>query len=332
MLTPGTTYHIRAYATNSEGTVYGNELTFTLPTLPTLSTTTATSITSTTAFSGGNIISDGGGTVIAKGVCWSKIPGPTTNSSKTIDGTGSGSFTSNVNGLTAGSYYYLRAYAINIAGTAYGNEISFYTSGAITTVTDADGNIYNTVTIGTQVWMASNLKVTKLNDNSAIPQVPDNTTWANLSTPSYCWYNNDATTNKSTYGALYNWYTVNTGKLCPIGWHVPTDAEWTILTNYLGGLGVAAGKLKEAGTDHWATPNSDATNSTGFTALPGGNRYVNSLGTGFQSIGSMGSWWSSTVYDLTNTWVKIMVYNYSTLSDRNAYDKRQGNSVRCMKN
>lgn len=331
ILTPGITYHIRAYATNRVGTVYGNELIFTFPTFPTLSTTTVSSITSVTAISGGNIISDGGGTITARGVCWSIIPGPTINGSKTTSGIGSGSFTSNITGLTAGSYYYLRSYAISIAGTAYGNEITFYTSGASTTVLDADGNIYNTLTIGNQVWMGSNLKTTKYNDNTTIPLVTDNTTWANLSTSGYCWYNNDATTYKGAYGALYNWYTVSTGKLCPTGWHVPTDAEWTILTNYLGGLGVAAGKLKETGLDHWASPNSDATNSTGFTGLPGGHRYQN-FSQVFESVNYGGFWWSATSYNTTSAWVKIMINAYSTLSDRNAYSKQSGSSVRCMKN
>ena len=122
-------------------------------------------------------------------------------------------------------------------------------------VQDIDGNNYLTVTIGTQIWMAENLRTTKYNDGTAIPLVTDNTTWANLTTPAYCWYNNDAKTNGSTYGALYNWYSVNTKKLCPTGWHVPNDTEWTTLTTYLGGTAVAGGKLKETGTAHWYSPN-----------------------------------------------------------------------------
>lgn len=185
------------------------------------------------------------------------------------------------------------AYAINSQGTAYGSQQTFTTTsgGGSGTVTDSDGNVYNTVTIGTQVWMAENLRTTKYKDNTAIPLVTDNTAWTNLSTPGYCWYNNDAATNKSTYGALYNWYTVNTGKLCPTGWHVPTDAEWSTLTTCLGGVGVAGGKLKEAGTSHWMSPNVGATNETGFTALPSGYRYA---GGTFEYNGLGGWWWSST--------------------------------------
>jgi len=145
------------------------------------------------------------------------------------------------------------------------------------TVTDIDGNVYHTVPIGTQVWMVENLKTTRYNDGTPIPNVTDNTAWAYLTTPGYCWYNNDLATYKNTYGALYNGYTVdlysNGGKnVCPTGWHVPSFDEFATLTTYLGGVAVAGGKLKETGTTHWTAPNTGATNETGFTALPGGFR------------------------------------------------------------
>ena len=158
------------------------------------------------------------------------------------------------------------------------------------TMTDIDGNTYKTITIGTQTWMAENLKVTKYNDSTAIPNVTDATAWSSLTTGAVCTYNN--TTNAdtiNTYGRLYNWYAVNTAKLCPTGWHVPSDSEWTILNNYL--LTNVGGKLKETGTTHWATPNTGATNETGFTALPGGFRDYNGT---FNIIGYFGFWWSST--------------------------------------
>ena len=139
-------------------------------------------------------------------------------------------------------------------------------------IKDIDGNKYKTVTIGTQVWMAENLKTTKFNDGTPIPMVKENDAWANLTTPAFSWYNNDSIDNKRNYGALYNWYTVSTNKLCPVGWHVPTEAEWATITAYLGEVGLAGGKLKDAGTVHWRTPNTGATNESGFTALPGGYR------------------------------------------------------------
>lgn len=196
------------------------------------------------------------------------------------------------------------------------------------TVTDTEGNVYNTITIGTQTWMAENLKGTRYNDGTAISNVTNNTTWAGLTTGAYCWNNNDAATYKSTYGALYNWYTVNTGKLCPTGWHVPSDAEWTTLTTYLGGESVAGGKLKETGTAHWQSPNTDATNSSGFTALPGGDR--NYDGT-FAAIGGYGGWWgSSAEYDTYSAWGRYMGYKSSDVS-RSGSSLRSGFSVRCIK-
>jgi len=167
-------------------------------------------------------------------------------------------------------------------------------------VTDADGNIYSTVSIGKQVWMKENLKTTKYNDGTPIPNITDYTAWEALSTPSYCWYNNDAASYKAYYGALYNWYAVNTGKLCPTGWHVPIDIEWTILTTYLGGNGVAGGKLKETSTIYWWSPNTGATNETGFTALPGGERNYDGS---YLDVGSYGRWWSSTaIRTSTRSW------------------------------
>jgi uncharacterized protein (TIGR02145 family) len=196
------------------------------------------------------------------------------------------------------------------------------------TVTDNDGNVYPTITIGAQVWMAENLKTTKYNDGRAVPLVTDDKAWKALTTPAYCWYNNNAKNNKDKYGALYNWYTVKTNKLCPTGWHVPTDAEWTVLTTYLGGEGVAGGKLKEVGTKHWHSPNSDATNSSGFTALPSGVH--NSDGT-FGNIGDYGFWWSSIESNTFNAWYWLM-YFFTSDTHRESHSKRDGYSVRCIKN
>jgi hypothetical protein len=210
-LIAGTIYHVRAYATNGAGTVYGNDVSFTTYpiVLATIATTSVTSITQNTAVSGGNISVDGGGAITAKGVCWATSAAPTIINSKTSDGTGNGSFTSNLIGLLSGITYHARAYGTNSAGTAYGNEVSFTTLPAVITVTDIDGNVYNTVNIGTQVWMKENLKTTKYNDGSSIPNVTDNATWSGLSSPAFCWYNNDATNYKATFGALYNWYAVD---------------------------------------------------------------------------------------------------------------------------
>lgn len=194
------------------------------------------------------------------------------------------------------------------------------------TVKDIDGNIYHTVTIGTQVWMAENLKVTKYNDGTAIPNVTNGTTWANLTTGAYCWYNNEIN-NKSSYGALYNWYAVNTAKLCPAGWHVPSDAEWTTLTTYLGGEDIAGGKMKETGTTHWEFPNTGATNGSGFSALPGAYRFYNGY---FNDVGYTGYWWSATESSTTTSaWYRDLSYIYSSVY-RYYINKELGFSVRCV--
>jgi uncharacterized protein (TIGR02145 family) len=200
---------------------------------------------------------------------------------------------------------------------------------------DIDGNVYTSVTSGTQVWMVENLKTTKYNDGTPIPLVTDNTAWTNLTTPGYCWYNNDAAANKNTYGALYNWYAVNTDKLCPTGWHVPSDAEWHTLVLYLDGnasidnipeSSIAGDKLKEEGTSHWMSPNT-GTNSSGFKALPGGGR--NSLG--FGSIGGSGLYWSSTgIAGYEYVLYRGLGYNTSDIF-RSTYSKWIGCSVRCLK-
>lgn len=342
-LTVATTYYVRAYATNGAGTSYGNEITFTTyANPPTLVTTTMTSVTHNTATSGGTISADGGAAVTARGVCWNTSTAPTINNSKTIDGTGIGGFPSSLTGLVGSTTYYLRAYATNSAGTAYGNEVTFTTAVPPPTVTDIDGNVYNIITIGPQEWIKENLRTTKLNDGTAIPFVTGNTTWGNLISPGYCWYNNDQATFKNTYGGLYNFYSVETTKLCPIGWHVPTNDDWNTLITYLGGSTQATIKLKETGTTHWAT-NSNATNSSGFTALPGGFRdsYYVYLGE-FRYIGYLAEFWSSTVTTINGKEMNYVEINNNSNSTRllsTFYDysfgqnyRSLGYSVRCIKN
>jgi len=296
------------------------------PTLPEVTTEMVAGITQTTAVSGGKVINNGGADVTARGVCWSTSEKPTINSYTTSDGTGNGVFISNLTGLTANTKYYVRAYATNSEGTGYGNEVSFSTSPL--TISDADGNTYATVAIGTQIWMKENLKTTRYNNGTSIPLVINNTEWINLRTPAYCWYNNDASIFKATYGALYNWYAVNSGELCPTGWHIPTDNEWLTLANNLGGTNIAGGKLKEAGTGHWISPNTGATNESGFTALPGGWRYNDGI---FNWVNYGGYWWCSTEADSNSSWKVYMAYDFSYLG-RSIDDKCDGFSVRCVKN
>jgi uncharacterized protein (TIGR02145 family) len=326
-LQDGTTYFVRSYATNTKGTSYGNEVSFTtVDTKPILATNAITTITSTSATSGGTITSDGGVTITAKGVCWSTSSNPTITDSKTSDGIGSGNFTSQLTGLQIGTTYFVRAYATNAKGTSYGNEINFKiligSLGQI--ISDVDGNTYKTVNIGSQLWMAENLKVSKYNDGTTIP-----TQWQNNTTGAWTYYNNDAY-NYANYGKLYNWYAVsNTNgnkNVCPTGWHVPTDAEWSVLTDYLGGESVAGGKMKEVGTTNWNNPNTDATNTSLFSALPGGFRVDGN----YSWIGNFGYWWSSTEDNTSSAWSRILSL-YNDNAGRLNPNKESGLSVRCLK-
>ncbi len=323
-LTGGTLYYVRAYATNSVGTSYGNELTFTTLNLPTVTTAAITNITQTTATSGGTVLSDGGATVTARGVCWSTTSGPTISGNHTIDGTGTGTFVSNLTGLTGGTLYYVRAYATNSIGTSYGNELTFTTSNSggqpcpgMPTVT-YEGKTYNTVQIGTQCWFKENLNVgTKIlgsqsQTNNGIKE-------------KYCYA--DMESNCDVYGGLYQWDeamqyspTAGVSGLCPSGWHIPTDTEWDTLNNYLGGASVAGGKMKEMGLVHWASPNTSATNSSGFTGLPGG--YYSS------NLTFNGYFWSSSE-NVSNAWARYLSYNYPDLS-KDQYIKTKAHSVRCI--
>jgi uncharacterized protein (TIGR02145 family) len=197
-------------------------------------------------------------------------------------------------------------------------------------ISDIDGNQYSSVTIGTQTWMVENLKTTRLNDGTEIPVIKNAAAWGNLSTPGYCLYNYDETGYKDTYGVLYNWFTVNTDNLCPVGWHIPTDAEWEALTISLGGEGVAGSKLRGSGMmSHWGGGNMmGVTNETGFTALPGG--FCSSIGM-FNGIANNGYWWSATENNDANAWYRFMV-NDNTRFNRGYGLKLQGCSVRCLMN
>lgn len=296
--------------------------------IPILTTESVSDITIMTAKSGGNITDDGGAGITERGVCYNTSGNPTIKNQRTSDGSGTGSFTSNITLLIPGTYYYIRAYATNKAGTGYGDVKEFSTPPLTTgTVEDIEGNLYKTVTLLNRIWMTENLRATKYNDNTAIPLVRGNDVWNRLSSPAYCWYNNDSINNYSDYGALYNWYTVSTGKLCPAGWHVPTDDEWTALVNFLGGEFLAGDKLKEEGDVHWVNYSTPANNISGFTALPGGGR----INGNFLYIGYAGAWWSSTEYDQDNAWCRELDNDVVEIMT-GALGKSYGFSVRCVKN
>lgn len=309
--------------------------------VPELTTAKVEDILNISATCGASILSDGGSTIIAKGVCWSTKTDPTISDSKTDEGTGNETFESILNDLDFNTTYYVRAYATNAIGTGYGNSLSFKTLNVPLTVTDIDGNIYHTVIIGTQVWMVENLKTTKYGNGDLIPNMKANSTWAYLTTGAYCDFNNDSI-NSITTGRLYNWYSVNDSrKLAPAGWHVPSDAEWQTLINYLGGANIAGGKMKESGAVHWGSWNSGSTNESRFTALPSGLRNIASnyyecktescysVAIVFNFRNEEADWWSST--EINNNEVIVQaVNNFQNNLIKINRGKNLGLSVRCI--
>jgi uncharacterized protein (TIGR02145 family) len=195
-------------------------------------------------------------------------------------------------------------------------------------VTDYEGNIYKTVKIGEQLWMAENLRSTRLNDGTNLANITDGMIWGNpaSSAPAYCWYNNDSISYISTYGALYNYFAVKTNKLCPTGWHVPSNEEWTTMVALFGPPGEAGGKLCEAGDLHWQYI-MHATNESGFTALPGGRRYIN-IGA-FLEMGKAGYWWTSTPWDRSQAYYRGIYPNMGVISGW--VENGVGYSIRCVK-
>jgi uncharacterized protein (TIGR02145 family) len=337
-LLPGTTYHVRAYATNNVGTSYGNEITFTTdPTdVPTLTTTAVTLVTLTSASSGGNINVAGAGIVSARGICFSTNHNPTISDSPTDNGTGTGGYPSLLTGLTGATVYYVRAYATNSVGTGYGNEVEFSTK-----VADEEGNAYSTVLIGTQLWMSENLKTQHYANGDTINTI-DGTIWA-AEFSSYQWaYNDNANNEANTYGRLYNFYAATDPRgVCPTGFHVPTDAEWTTLSDYLGtngfGFGGNAANIAKAlaSTSGWTTDptpgdvgNDQATNNTsGFNAVPGGFRNGDGL---YQELGASEYIGSSTPNGPGKAFYRAIQYQYPYMGT-NDYGPWNGYAIRCVK-
>jgi uncharacterized protein (TIGR02145 family) len=331
-LDDGSEYFVRAYATNTEGTNYGDTKAFSTVdiTLPEVTTAEVTNITTNSAQCGGEVVSDGNSQVTVRGVVWNTTGTPTLENyeGKTDDGNGTGSFISSLTDLIEGTIYYVRAFATNKKGTQYGEQIDF--------IIDVEGNVYRIVTIGSQIWMAENLKTTTYNDGSTIPNITDNTEWSNLTTGAYCWYDNDIE-NKAIYGALYNWHTVNTGKLCPTSWHVPSDEEWEDLAQFIndemGPYGKSGddwaymGQLLKT-TSGWYN-GGNGTDDFGFSGIPSGWRNKDGY---FDLIGKIAFWWSKTEKSTNNvySWCRYVSYSPSHFQ-KNYYFKERGFSIRCIK-
>jgi uncharacterized protein (TIGR02145 family) len=315
-LMPESIYYIRAYATNEIGTGYGNQIVLkTSPVAEFSPLNLVASYNSIIATSG--IISDFGTDTTEKGFCWKTGTDPTINDNSYAVSGVIKNYSYNITNLEASTVYYVRAYARNKYGLKYSNSMAMRTLGSPSTITDASGNIYKCVVIGSQTWMAADLKTGKYRNGDIIPGYVNSTSIeGNVTT----YYSNQ------NYGKFYNWYAViDTRNIAPVGWHVATDADWTQLETFLGGSVVAGGKLKE-NADYWFQPNA-ATDEYGFRALPAGWRYLDgSYDTGFE----MGHWWNATELSDTDAYYRTMYYR-DTKIRKYSVDKRIGMAVRCVK-
>ncbi len=329
-LAANTTYYARAYAINSEGTAYGNQPAFTaleIINVPTVTTSSVSDITAATALSGGNVTSDGGASVTAKGVCWSTVPEPAILDDHTTDGIGTGIFTSNITGLEDNTTYYVKAYATNSAGTGYDEQLDFTTVFApcdgLTSITYG-GKIYNTVIIGSQCWLAENLNIGERIDGI-------NESYDNSNIEKYCY--DDLESNCDEFGGYYQWneamnyQTVEgTQGICPSGWHIPADGEWQEMELYLGMRESALDSIGWRGTDQGTQLKEGG--STGFNALLGGGRYY--VDGSFIYLDVHGYFWSSTVYNADSANYRLITNNFGYIY-RDHNDKPNGLSVRCIK-
>jgi uncharacterized protein (TIGR02145 family) len=287
---------------------------------------------------GGNVMYEGSSKLYECGIYYGLSSNPENGGTKLRMNDSPGLFSDLLPGLNSNTAYYVKAYATNNSGTVFGSEVTFTTGQASNykSVKDIEGNIYYAINIGNQVWMAENLKSTVFNDGTPIPNVTDDNTWTYVNTPAYCWYNNNPGY-KNTYGALYNWYTIDSAgnghrNVCPAGWHVPGDNEWATLTEYLGGAEVAGTKLKETGDYYWRYPSPAGDNSSDFSALPGGLRYERSSGTiystPFYLMETNALWWSITSSP-GNHWLEVASRKSS--ADKYPSVKNEGHSIRCIK-
>ncbi|MCK4344759.1 MAG: hypothetical protein KAX05_05675 [Bacteroidales bacterium] len=347
-LNPNTTYYVKAYAINSQGKAYATQVSFKTHqniTIPTVTTSSVSDIAETSATVGGNVTDNGGATVTERGVYWDTSQNPETTGTKLQIGSGTGTYSTSLTGLTASTTYYIKAYAINNQGEALGSEVSFTTnsgSGSETgTVTDYDGNTYKTVKIGNQTWMAENLKTTNYADGTPLIEGTVAGDLGDDYSTKYWFVYNDNPLYKDLYGLLYTHAAVLNGStvgsnenpsgiqgICPIGWHVPSDPEWYELIDFLGGQDIAGGKLKETGTSHWASPNEGATNETGFTALPTGLRYKAG---NYEYLNRMTGFFSTRVSS-THQWTWQLWDFTESFSTGNYYKgMNHAFSVRCVK-
>jgi uncharacterized protein (TIGR02145 family) len=293
-------------------------------------TTRMNKITQSTATFSGYLLNNGGATITGRGFCLSTNHNPTISDDCIAGYSNTTLFTNTVSGFPPNITYYVRSFARNSKGIAYGNEQSFtlWINTPGPNVTDIDGNSYSSVKIGTQVWMVQNLRTTKYRNGDLIgTTTPDTLDIRNENTPKYQWIYKGYEDKVAIYGRLYTWYAVSDSRnIAPLGWHVPLYDEWAILFDYLNEQYIPGAKLKETGTTHWIKPNTGADNSSGFTGLPGGEREVDGA---FNYIGYYGKWWSAGDYNV-DAWNQYLFYDSNDFSGTYVMNKL-GISVRCVK-
>ncbi|MBK6346518.1 MAG: fibrobacter succinogenes major paralogous domain-containing protein [Bacteroidales bacterium] len=295
---------------------------------PTMDTTAIIKITQSTAICKGCILNNGGSPISEKGFCWSTSHNPALTDGKIVVKSDSLNFTDTVTGLKPNVAYYVRSFAINSKGVAYGAEQSFtlWINIPGPNATDIDGNNYTSVRIGSQVWMVENLKTTKYRNGEPILNITNSTEWNRAGTGGFCYYDNNIA-NKNTYGCLYNWNAVaDSCIIAPEGWHVATFSEWQTMIDFLGGIDSIANKIKETGNDHWLYQNQNSTNESGLTALPAG--YRNYTGD-FYFINRGMFFWTST--EEGNSAGSCFGHNGNDITVLSGQGKISGNSIRCIK-
>lgn len=297
-LTQNTKYYVRAFAKSMEGEAYGNIISFTTQeqTIIELTTNAITNKTGTSVTSGGNILYDRGYPILRRGVVLSKNPNPTINDLKFNEGSGMGAFSVVISGLEPNAEYYIRAYATDHLGTCYGNELKFKFYGKEGTLTDIDGNVYHYITIGNQRWMVENLRTTRFRNGTVIPTTtpvdqPIASEWGMSFNPIYQWPAGGDESNVEKYGRLYTQDAMLSDLLAPEGCRIPTNEDWDELYLYLGGNELAIPQMKDAGSMYWVNDTTARTNTSGFSAVPAGFRYLPGYFIGF---GERAVWWSRT--------------------------------------
>jgi uncharacterized protein (TIGR02145 family) len=325
-LSPATTYYVIAFAINEASTGIGNQVSFTTATpvdLPIVTTGSVSNINGNSASVGGEVISSGGAIVTSRGVCYSTSQNPTISGSCVSSSNGIGLFSSTITNLIVNTTYFVRAYATNSSGTAYGVNKSFVTLPYINgTVADIDGNVYPTVQINTQIWMAANLKVKRYRNGDNIPNVINATTWSQLTTGAWTQYENTVS-NESSYGILYNWFAVTDNRgVCPTNWRVPTDDDWKLLETRLG---TTTGRNIKSSTG-WSN-NGNGSNAFGFNALPAGLR--DRFGT-YLGLGTRTHFWSSSPSSSLSSISRILTTEDPLF--RGVDNNKTGSSIRCIRN